>query len=382
MPASCVLHTAIYTLIMNARFLRYRLAFSDALVQLCVVRGLLDELSERALSSHDQALAAVWADEVGPEIRYCAHEMGRAKAYDVDGIVNELQKQHRSELVQDCEKLLKELEEETRRAAGGESGKKRLEALLWEGQPVPVRIPELVDILLKVQEAETKLSLSQAANSQGMEGDKGKTKHGQGVRAKKGVAAYDAVLLTLSDAEEVARKLAEMQQVRSKRVLTFFSISADQELQTDLPHFSGPCWDARHALCARLYRLPIALASHPERPASLDESARVRDCRCGSSRRQSNRGKTRQEATCGRKAVSCCCQALGYHVSEPFADARVEHCRRQPGSSHRRRWQDVLHKSQKVGLESPYFWSSDPDVDEGAYTWLGVTHPSRSMPRH
>jgi hypothetical protein len=75
-----------------------------------------------------------------------------------------------------------------------------------------VRNPELVDVLLKVQDGEARLA---EAQSQAFSGSKG------GVRSKKGIAAYDATLLALSDAEEVARKLTEAQQVFPQSYLPY-----------------------------------------------------------------------------------------------------------------------------------------------------------------
>lgn len=195
---------------MNGRFLRYRNDFEDALIQLCVARSLLDELAERAETSRDQALATLFSDEFGPEIRYCAHELGREKAYDVDAIVKEFAGRHRGDIVAGYDVLVKTFRGE--RAAGGAHDKKQLETLMWEGQPVPVRNPELVDVLLKVQEAEGKIAVPRDMGDSGAVDDKGRKK-GKGLGSKKGVAAYDAILLALSDAEDVARKLLEAQQV-------------------------------------------------------------------------------------------------------------------------------------------------------------------------
>ena len=195
---------------MNGRFLRYRDDFEDALIQLSVARSLLDELAERAETSRDQALATLFADEIGPEIRYCAHELGREKAYDVDTIVKELAGKHRGDIVEGCDALIEAFRGE--RSAGSAHDKKKLDTLIWEGQPVPVRNPELVDVFLKIQEAEGKIAGPRDTVDRGTVGDKGKKK-GKGFGSKKGVAAYDAVLLALSDAEDVARKLMEAQQV-------------------------------------------------------------------------------------------------------------------------------------------------------------------------
>src|ERR1700683_30624 len=96
LSADSLLQVTVYTLILNGRFLRYRDDFEDALIQLCVARNLLDELADRASTSRDQALATLFADDIGAEIRYCAHELGRSKAYDVNGIVKELASKHRN----------------------------------------------------------------------------------------------------------------------------------------------------------------------------------------------------------------------------------------------------------------------------------------------
>lgn len=195
--AENLMQITIYTLILNGRFLRYRDDFEDALLQLSVARGLLDELAGAAFTSRDQALATLFSDAIGPEIRYCAHELGRSKAYDVDGIVAELAGQHRNEMVENCDALIGKVKAEAAAEGRGENLKK-LRELTWEGQPISLRNPELVDVFLKVQEAEAKLG--------GRE---------QNTSSKKGVAAYDAILLALSDAEEVSRKLVEAQQVRT-----------------------------------------------------------------------------------------------------------------------------------------------------------------------
>jgi signal recognition particle subunit SRP68 len=193
----------VYTLILNGRFLRYRDEFDDALIQLSVARGLLDDLAAFAPTSRDQALAILFSDEIGPEIRYCAHEMGRSKAYDIDGIVADIAGKHRNHIVDGCDATIKKLKSEAD-AAGKGASRKKLAQLTWEDQPVPVRNPELVDVLLKVQEAEHRLD----GFDQGSSSDAKKAG-----TSKRAVAAYDAILSALSDAEEVARKLVEAQQV-------------------------------------------------------------------------------------------------------------------------------------------------------------------------
>jgi len=203
LSAENLIEITVYTVILNGRFLRYRDDFEDALIQLSVARGFLDELAQSAPTSRDQALAILFADEIGPEIRYCAHELGHSRAYDISSIVAELSPKYRSQIVENYDTLLPKLKQ-------AQKGKSKLQAnlseRLWEGQPVPVRYPELVDVFLKVEAAELALEKS------GMK------------KSKTGVAAYDAVLSSLSDAEEVARRLQETQQV-CKHLFSFFEDS-------------------------------------------------------------------------------------------------------------------------------------------------------------
>ena len=205
MSAENLLELTTYTLILNGRFLRSREEqLQDALSQLSVARFLLDNLSAQATSSRDQALVTLFIDEIGPEIRYCAHQLGNKKAYDVDSIVHELSAAHRDKLVEDCDNILAALREETAGGAQG-SSKKKLNTLMWEGKPVPIRNPELVDALLKVQEAEAKLAATKKSPGDKVQSGSNTT--------KRSVGAYDTVLSALSDSEEVARKQAETQQV-------------------------------------------------------------------------------------------------------------------------------------------------------------------------
>ncbi|KAH9487176.1 Signal recognition particle subunit SRP68 [Psilocybe cubensis] len=194
LSAENLVEASIYTIILNGRFLRYRDDFEDALIQLSVARSLLDDLAETSSTSRDQALAILFSDEISPEIRYCAHELGRAKAYDVNGIVAEIAPKYRNELVENCDALLAKLQKEEKSSSSASN----LKPITWEDQPVPVRYPELVDVLLRVQKAEA-----------GIRDDN----RNPAKKTKLGVTAYDAVLSALSDAEEVARKLQETQQL-------------------------------------------------------------------------------------------------------------------------------------------------------------------------
>jgi len=93
--------------------------------------------------------------------------------------------------------------------------------LLWEDQSVPVRNLELVDALLKVQEAQDRLSNQIASDSA-----TGGHKITREKQPKKEVAAYGAILSALSDAKDVARKLVEVQQVSNVRPLAAIGCSS------------------------------------------------------------------------------------------------------------------------------------------------------------
>jgi signal recognition particle subunit SRP68 len=228
-----LLQATIYTLIINGRFLRYRDHFEDALVQLCVARHLLDELASTTSLSRDQALAVLYSDQISPEIRYCAHELGHPEAYNVQSIVKTVASKHLYEIVENCEALIENLKAEAA-ASSKIAGRRKLDTLMWEGQPIPVRDPGLVDVLLKVQEAEARLSLQGSGTAPPKTPEQGsKVKPTDRASSKKGVAAYDMILLALSDAEELARKLVEVQQVS---VFRFPSLPSFNKI---LPQISG-----------------------------------------------------------------------------------------------------------------------------------------------
>lgn len=202
-----LLEATAYTLLLNGRFLSSREEHEDALSQLCVARYVLDLLASHAHTSRDHALAVLWIDQVGPLIRWSAHQMGRAKAYDVDAIVRDVAPNHLGELIEGWDGVLAKFREEGEKigskAKSGNAGELDPSKLMWEGEVVPIRNPELVDVLLRVQSAEDKL-LSSKQDSKSHKGKGGK---------KAAVAAYDTVLAALSDAEDVARKLSEAQKV-------------------------------------------------------------------------------------------------------------------------------------------------------------------------
>jgi signal recognition particle subunit SRP68 len=228
-----ILEMTAFMLILNGRFLRYRDEFEDALIQLSVARGILDELAEGAQTSRDQALATYFADEMGPEIRYCAHALGHGKAYDVDNIVREQSSQHCSQIVDGYDTLVQKLR--NRAGADSKGDERKLRTLVWEGEAVPVRNPELVDVLVKVEEGEIKLreESTEASKLPRTEQDKKRRKPAKGGKSKRGVAAYDNILLALSDAEDVARKLVEAQNVCNIFIFTAIWLTSSHRRQAD-----------------------------------------------------------------------------------------------------------------------------------------------------
>ncbi|EUC65497.1 signal recognition particle subunit SRP68, putative [Rhizoctonia solani AG-3 Rhs1AP] len=190
----------VYHLAIRGRLLRLQDEFQPGLEALVAARAVLDALSKAASSSRDHAIYVQFSDEIAPEIRHCAHELGLARAYDIDGIVSTLGSKVASALTKDYEKLLQGIKSEGAEKQGGDKAK-QLQEIIWEGQPVPVRSPELVDVLLRVQQASEGLPTT---------GQAIKPTQTRGLITK-----FDGVLLALSEAEDVAKKLADVQKTTS-----------------------------------------------------------------------------------------------------------------------------------------------------------------------
>lgn len=287
----------VYTLILNGRVMRHRYAFNDAIMQLCVARGLLDALATHAPTSREQALAVAFADEIGPEIRHCAHELRRERAYEIDAIVAELAPKYRNALVEGCDALLAQLGK-ARKGAAQERGK--LRELVWEDEPVPVRNPELVDVLLKVQDAEARLLEAAEegdADEASADGGKKKGKTGAGSRSKRGVASYDAVLSALSDAEDVSRKLTEAQKVG---IAMYYSESRAMLTLTPADRLHCRGGYTRHPLRPCVHRLSAPLVPRSARPPPhVDAAAPAASLPEG----QRHRGRPRQAQSASRRAA-------------------------------------------------------------------------------
>jgi hypothetical protein len=328
--AANALEMTAYTLTLNGRFLRYRDEFEDALAQLSVARGILDEMAERAETSRDQALATYFADEIGPEIRYCAHELGHAKAYDVDNIVREQSAQHRAQIVDGYDALVQKLRDQV--GAGSTGSERKLKTLLWEGEPVPVRNPELVDVLIKVQEGEVKLreeSTGISGSPQTQTGqEKKRRRPAKGGTSKRGVAAYDNILLALSDAENVARKLVEAQNV-SKRLISVFDLPDPLlNIGKRFDFWIVCAWRQRHSLCPRLHRPSPSCTPHP---AGLTSHILYLGTECpGIStlhRRQDGVLHIPEREECRHASLPGCGQTFRHDTTEFEPDANSVDCR-------------------------------------------------------
>ncbi|KAF8525140.1 hypothetical protein BU17DRAFT_84065 [Hysterangium stoloniferum] len=205
------------------------------LIHLSIAHALLEELESTAGTSKEVALARSFKDEIGPEIRWCVHEFNRGgneedeedvelkqfvlkwkkREWDIDGIVGDIAPAYAENVIADYNALINGLKGKAP-GDGHTIGKRHvLEELLWDNKPVPVRNPELVDVLLKVQEATGRLK-SDASS----EGTSINAKGGKGKNTRGRIAKYDGILLSLSDAVDEARKLVEAQQVSGSSSIT------------------------------------------------------------------------------------------------------------------------------------------------------------------
>ncbi|KAG8889510.1 hypothetical protein FRB98_003984 [Tulasnella sp. 332] len=199
-----------YHLMISGRFQRSKDEFNPALKDLCVCRALLDQLVASARSSRDQALYTVFSDEIDPEIRHCAHEIGRAKAYDIVAVVADLAPKNLESVVPSGTALLAALKSSV---ASGSGRDHDLEPVIWEGKPVPIRSPELVDAFLRIQKTAHVLEGDRKQSTKLSATDKARTHHS----SRGQLAAFDGVLSALSDAEDLAKKLVESQQGNTSR---------------------------------------------------------------------------------------------------------------------------------------------------------------------
>lgn len=192
------------------------------LIYLSIAYAFLEELEKAARTSKEVAFARSYKDEIAPEIRWCVHEFESSPSYpedeaegrlvqlaskwkkrewDIEGIVKDIAPAFSREIIPAYEELVQKL----RTKSTISDRKNVLEELIWEEKPIPLRNPEMVDVLLKVQDSLHKLKIGDGYDS--------KTKEGAGKATRGRLTKYDSVLLSLSDAVDQARKLVEAQQV-------------------------------------------------------------------------------------------------------------------------------------------------------------------------
>lgn len=225
----------IYELLLRGRFQRVREEYDTGVASLSVARSMLDELTAQAPTSHDQAIASVFIDDIAPEIRYCAHELGHKRAYDIDAIVKEVAPRNRSKLAPLYEKITEAMAKEGGRASGVAGKADKLSRLEWEGESVPLRNPELVDAFLKVEAASAKLTGTQDAQ-QPQQGQGGQQSSKQNAKSKKRVTAFDGILQALSDAETIARKLSEAKRLGGGGAPTSTGNTTEKERDVHFVH--------------------------------------------------------------------------------------------------------------------------------------------------
>lgn len=160
-----------------------------SLTDLACRRKLLATLAEGAKDSYDEALANEFIDSHDPLIRYCAYKLGRAESHDIEGVMADIEPEVLEEALPGMSQLLESLRTEAG-VEEMEEGRRKLEDVEFGGEKVELRNAEIVGVMVRVQDALSKL------------GD-GKSKGARGMKR------WDRVLSVLGEAEGVARKLLE-----------------------------------------------------------------------------------------------------------------------------------------------------------------------------
>lgn len=237
--ALSLIEILIYHHSIFGRFLLRRDDYEASIPHLTLAKSLLTLLqNESTNTSRDQALYALYGDEIAPQIRFAAHNLGRKQAYDIDAVVHAyltpnvrdtvlFQRSHSNDresregtasphaVTLSYDALVQALTAE-RRGTSSAAGRSRLRQVVWEGKPVPIRNPELVDAFLKVQNVEA-ATFSDFPKVQTSDGENAKrTSEHAANRSRNKIASYDSVLQAWSDAESIARQLAESNVVSGK----------------------------------------------------------------------------------------------------------------------------------------------------------------------
>ncbi|KAM0753415.1 hypothetical protein T439DRAFT_322324 [Meredithblackwellia eburnea MCA 4105] len=168
------------------------------LATLSVAYSLLSKIAETSATAHEEALANEMIDDLEPMLRFCAYSLGRETAQGVSGVVHEaIENGEGQKLVTGWDDLIKALEGQ------GEGKEKEDVTIEWRGTIFPIRNAQLVEVVHKVKRALKSLQADKM-----VEDDKeGKGK--KEVLGNRRMGVYDKALLTLGEAEDVARQLVE-----------------------------------------------------------------------------------------------------------------------------------------------------------------------------
>lgn len=222
--AAGFLEVTVYHLVLQGRFYLRRDDFRLALEHLAVAHVIFAELAKSATTSRDQAVYTLFSDEIAPQIRFAAHSQGHKASYDIDVVSREVTTSKLKEaLVPGCHEIVQRLQQERAEevTGSGSSGRAMLKEPLWEGTPVPVRNPELVDAFIKMQNADAMAEGKRAYKRRRKVGSKTTLPAGNkemqtsaaSTTTRDKVAAFDGVLLALAEAQQVVQRLVESKEV-------------------------------------------------------------------------------------------------------------------------------------------------------------------------
>ncbi|WWC66940.1 uncharacterized protein I206_100847 [Kwoniella pini CBS 10737] len=184
----------IYHLLVRSELYFEKANYGNCLYDLIVVRKLLNILNENSKNSYDEALSNEFIDLNEPLIRYCAYKLGRSESHDIQGIVNDIEdKTLEEESLPGFISLSSNLKEELSNQM--EVDKAKLQPFVFAEQKIEFRNPELVNVIIKVQETLSKFESKRNNN-------KNRSKN---VSMK----GWDKVLSVLGEAEGIARKLKD-----------------------------------------------------------------------------------------------------------------------------------------------------------------------------
>ena len=186
---------AIYHLSIRSELSFEKSAWEAALTDLAARRKLLSTLSDAARDSYDQALAVEFIDGHDPLIRFAAYKLGHKESHDIEGVVKDIDNEMMEEAFPGIGQLVEGLRGETN-VEEMEKGRKELENVTFAGDQIELRSAEIVNVMLRVQEALGKV--------QGKKSD--------GVKAG-GMRGWDRVLAVLGEAESIARRLLDDHEV-------------------------------------------------------------------------------------------------------------------------------------------------------------------------